>query len=100
MVVTVHIHFPTVIWSPLLVLISECYNLRPDVFYLLIIFIHCTCFTQVSGDVIQTPETAVMDSILKIQALQSGIRVLLLGGVRPTMWVDQSAAQFHYMPLI
>ena len=72
MVVAVHIHFPTVIWSQLAVLTSECYNLIPEVFYLFIIF---HCFTQVSGDVIQTPEMVVTDSIIKVQALQSGIRV-------------------------
>ena len=49
-----------------------------------------------SGDVIQTPEMEVTDSIIKVQALQSGFH--FIGGGVPTAWVDQSAAQFRYAP--
>ena len=44
---------------------SECSDLPVHYLHPLL-----TCFTQLSGDVIQTPEMAVMDSSVKVQTLQ------------------------------
>ena len=46
--------------------------------YLLIIFMFriCVFVTQVSGDIIQTPEMAVTDSIIKVQFLKSGFHFI------------------------
>ena len=68
-------------------------DLRYSTYYL-----HCTCCTQVSGYIIQTPLT---DSIIGTNFAVWYQGFVLFGGrVKPTAWVDQSAMQFCYAPLI